>query len=126
MNAHCKTHGIEHMITVAHNPSGQGIVERANSELQRHIRALTTALQAVQPDEWPNRLHLATGIMNHTNCSSIGASPACLAFGSEVYDTHQAIAGLLPVEFDSTHEHVTALADHNNLLTLERLHRVPR
>ena len=71
VNAHCKTRGIEHMITVAHNPSGHGIVERANSELQRHIRALTTALQAVQPDEWPNRLHLATGIINHAYCSSI-------------------------------------------------------
>ena len=44
MNAHCKTNGIEHMITVAHNPSAHGIVERANSELQRHIRTVTTAL----------------------------------------------------------------------------------
>jgi hypothetical protein len=75
----CTTIGSEQVHTKAYSKQENAIVERANKEVMRHLRALIhdTKLK----DDWHDYLPLVQRIMNTSYHSSIGTSPAKIIFG---------------------------------------------
>ena len=73
--------GTEHNRTLAYSKEENGIVERANKEFMRHLRAL---LQSVDHRSWPDYLPMAQRIVNATVHSSIGMSPYQLLYGDTI------------------------------------------
>ena len=75
----CTTIGTEQVHTKAYSKQENAIVERANKEVMRHLRALIhdTKLK----DDWHDYLPLVQRIMNTSYHSSIGTSPAKIIFG---------------------------------------------
>ena len=65
---------------LAHSKEENAIVERANKEVMRHLRALVYEV-AKQRDEWPYLVPLAQRIVNSEVSSSTGVSPNDLKFG---------------------------------------------
>ena len=116
INAYCKARNITQQLTVPHTPTSHGIVERAIQELLRHLRAICSALEDIDRDQWSSYLHLATGIINQTCHYSTGYPPAVLVFGSSTFDSPQAIADLLPANFEDAKQSNQSLADHANRL----------
>jgi transposase InsO family protein len=74
--------GSEHKTTLPDSKEENGIVERANKEVMRHLRAILLEMQTT--NEWSVYLPLVQRIMNASEHSSIGMSPAQLLFGNAV------------------------------------------
>mgnify|MGYP002132560491 FL=1 len=74
--------GTDHIRTLAYSKEENGIVERANKEVLRHLRAFTFAIGT--NTDWSLRLPLVARILNSTVHDSIGVSPASLLFGNLV------------------------------------------
>ena len=74
--------GSNHVLTLAYSKEESGIVERANKEVMRHVRALV--FEKGMQDEWETTLPLVQRIMNASVHSSIGVSPAQLLFGNSI------------------------------------------
>jgi transposase InsO family protein len=74
--------GTEHARTIAYSKEENGIVERANKEVMRHLRAFTFELN--EHREWSKYLPLVQRIINATVHSSIGTSPSNLLFGQAI------------------------------------------
>ncbi len=74
--------GTEHQLTLAYSSEENAIVERANKEVMRHLRAIL--LDFGQKDDWSVYLPLVQRIMNASEHSAIGVSPAQLIFGNSV------------------------------------------
>jgi transposase InsO family protein len=74
--------GIHHVLTLAYSKEESGIVERANKEVMRHVRALI--FEKGMQDEWETTLPLVQRIMNASVHSAIGVSPAQLLFGNSI------------------------------------------
>ena len=74
--------GSEHRLSLPDSKEENGIVERANKEVMRHLRALTLDLKSTS--DWSVYLPLVQRIMNASVHSSIGMSPAQLLFGNAV------------------------------------------
>ena len=60
-----------------------GLVERANKEILRHLRGYLFD-KRINTNEWSRCLPLVQRIMNATTIESIGVSPASLLFGNSV------------------------------------------
>jgi hypothetical protein len=58
------------------------LVERANKEVMRHLRALVFSTGV--PYHWPDQLPLVQRIMNASRHGSIGTKPATLLFGNAI------------------------------------------
>ncbi len=74
--------GTEHELTLAESKEENGLVERANKEVMRHLRAILLDVRIT--DDWSTYLPLVQRIMNASEHSSIGMSPAQLLFGNAV------------------------------------------
>ena len=74
--------GTDHALTLAYSKEENGLVERANKEVMRHLRAILMDTEIV--DEWSESLPLVQRIMNASVHSAIGYSPAQLLFGNAV------------------------------------------
>jgi hypothetical protein len=74
--------GTDHVLTMADSKEENSIVERANKEVMRHLRAIVLD-QKVQT-EWSTYLPLVQRIMNASTHSSTGLSPAQVLFGNAV------------------------------------------
>ncbi len=74
--------GTEHVLSLADSKEENGLVERANREVMRHLRAIL--LDKKITDDWSTYLPLVQRIMNASEHSSIGMSPAQLLFGNAV------------------------------------------
>jgi hypothetical protein len=74
--------GTEHAITLAYSHEENGLVERANQEVLKHLRKLVfdTRLIAI----WSDMLTLVQRIMNTQVVETIGVSPAQIIFGNAV------------------------------------------
>ena len=74
--------GVEHELTLAYSKEESAIVERANKEVMRHLKAILLDKNIV--NDWSISLPLVQRIMNASVHSSIGVSPAQLLFGNAV------------------------------------------
>ena len=74
--------GTEHQLTLAYSKEENAIVERANKEVMRHLRAIL--LDKNTTNDWVTYLPFVQRIMNASEHSSIGMSPAQLLFGNAV------------------------------------------
>ena len=78
--------GIEHA-TIRYSHEENGIVERANKEVNRHLRAMTYD-RKIRKD-WQLYLPLAQRILNTMIHTSLGVSPSQMLYGGMVnHDTH--------------------------------------
>jgi hypothetical protein len=74
--------GTEHVRTLAHSKEENAIVERANKETLRHLRAMVFAVGTNV--DWSMRLPLIARIMNATVHETIGITPASLLYGNMI------------------------------------------
>ena len=74
--------GTEQVLTMAYSKEENSIVERANKEVMRHLRAILFSKNVI--NDWSKYLPLVQRIMNSTVHSSIGVSPSQLLFGNAI------------------------------------------
>jgi transposase InsO family protein len=75
--------GTEHVLTMAYSKEENAIVERANKEIMRHLRAIVFHKKSSRA--WSSHdLPMVQRILNAEERKSIGASPAQLLFGNAV------------------------------------------
>lgn len=74
--------GSERQLTLAYRPQANGIVERANAEIGRHLRALV--MDHRLRDSWSQALPLVQRILNATPHSALGTAPSRILFGQYV------------------------------------------
>ena len=74
--------GAEHLRTVAHSHEENGIVERANKEILRHLRALI--FDERNKDKWSDNIPIIQRIINTTVHESIGCTPHQLLFSNSI------------------------------------------
>jgi len=77
-----KRMGIHWMANVAYSKQENGIVERANKEVLRHLKSFIYEHNVL--DKWVACLPLVQRILNSTIHESIGMTPAQLLFGNNV------------------------------------------
>jgi hypothetical protein len=82
VDALCLLCGVDRIYSLAYNKQHNGIVERVNKEILRHLRVLLMHKDTVA--EWRISLPLVQRIINGSIHSSIGVSPAQLLFGKFV------------------------------------------
>jgi hypothetical protein len=71
--------GVDQQFTVAYRPQSNGIVERANGEVLRHLRAIVMDRRLA--DCWVDALPLVQRCINSTVHASTGVTPARMLFG---------------------------------------------
>eukprot|EP00595_Chromulina_sp_UTEXLB2642_P002028 CAMPEP_0196762882 /NCGR_PEP_ID=MMETSP1095-20130614/3014_1 /TAXON_ID=96789 ORGANISM="Chromulina nebulosa, Strain UTEXLB2642" /NCGR_SAMPLE_ID=MMETSP1095 /ASSEMBLY_ACC=CAM_ASM_000446 /LENGTH=1512 /DNA_ID=CAMNT_0042114961 /DNA_START=95 /DNA_END=4633 /DNA_ORIENTATION=- len=69
----------KHLVIVPYHPQANGIVERRNAEVMKHLRALVMEKRVTK--KWSLYLPLIQRILNSTFDSSIGTSPSKIIFG---------------------------------------------
>ena len=72
--------GTEHVFTVPYSHEENAIVERANKEVMRHLRALVFDTKTIK--SWSQNLPIVQRIMNTQVHESIGTAPALLLLGN--------------------------------------------
>jgi hypothetical protein len=71
--------GIEHIVVAPYHPEANGLVERKNAEIMKHLRALI--LTKRMEEHWSRYLPLVQRIINYTKDGSLGVAPAKILFG---------------------------------------------
>lgn len=74
--------GSEHQLSLAYSSEENAIVERANKEVMRHLRAIILDKKVI--GEWSTLLPLVQRIINASVHSAIGMSPAQVIFGNAI------------------------------------------
>jgi hypothetical protein len=74
--------GTEHQLTLAYSSEENAIVERANKEVMRHLRAILLDKRVI--GEWSTSLPLVQRIMNASVHSALQMSPAQVLFGNAI------------------------------------------
>eukprot|EP00762_Andalucia_godoyi_P008441 ANDGO_04689.mRNA.1 Pol polyprotein len=74
--------GTDHQYTIAYRPQSNGLIERTNGEVVRHIRAIVTDRRVVA--SWSSVLPLVQRIVNASPHTSLGTTPARLMYGGNV------------------------------------------
>ena len=74
--------GVIHHVNVAYSSEENGIVERANKEVMRFLRAIV--FEQRRGSDWAMVLPFVQRICNTEVVSSMGYSPATLVFGSAI------------------------------------------
>ena len=91
--------GTEHITTTAYSHEENAIVERANKEVLRHLRAMIFDENIVH--RWSTCMSFIQRIINSSKESSIGTTPASLLFGNAI-NLDRGI--LLPFDHNNTDE----------------------
>ena len=73
---------VKQTVIVAYHPQGNGLVERRNAEVMKHLRALVFETRLKK--QWSIMLPLVQRIVNSLVDSSLGTSPARLMFGAHM------------------------------------------
>jgi hypothetical protein len=74
--------GVEHQLTLQYSKEENAIVERANKEVMRHLRAILLDKKVI--GDWSISLPLVQRIMNASVHSALKLSPAQLLFGNAI------------------------------------------
>jgi hypothetical protein len=74
----------EHLVIVPHHPEANGLVERRNAEVMKHLRALVMAKKV--HDTWFMYLPLVQRILNYTVDGSLHTMPSKIIFGDMLAD----------------------------------------
>jgi hypothetical protein len=69
----------DHLVIVPYHPEANGLIERRNAEIMKHLRALVYSRDI--KDDWSSMLPLVQRILNYTKDGSIGLAPAQILFG---------------------------------------------
>jgi hypothetical protein len=77
-----KLTGIEQVLTVPYSKEENGIVERANREVTRHVRAILFDKEL--GNEWSQTIPFVQRILNSETHQSTGVSPVKLLFGNAI------------------------------------------
>jgi hypothetical protein len=111
--------GTQHQTTLAYSKEENAIVERANKEVMRHLRAFIFDIGV--HEGWSKKLPLVSRIMNSSVHSATGVSAASLLYGNSI-DLDRGL--FLPLE--SLDQEETKLSDwaSDMLRTQERLMQV--
>jgi len=72
----------EHLIIVPYHPQANGLVERRNAEVMKHLRALVLSRHI--SENWSSVLPLVQRILNFTKDGSINLCPAQVIFGDMI------------------------------------------
>ena len=78
----CKLIGTEHPTSLAYSHEENGIVERANKEIQRHLKHILFDRNVLH--DWSDCLPIVQRIINTTTHESIGVSPSQILFGNAI------------------------------------------
>ncbi len=79
MQAFCSNWGTTQRFGTPYHPAGQGVVERRNAEIKRHLRAC----QLEDGGDWPGHLPTVTAILNNVPYTKSGLSAFQLMFGRD-------------------------------------------
>ncbi len=78
---------LAHVTSLPYHPRANGLVERANAELGRHLSALTLD-KRVTKTAWSSALPIVQRIMNTTPCRTTNIAPARIMFGDAASCAH--------------------------------------
>jgi hypothetical protein len=104
--------GIDHALTTAYSKEENGIVERANQEVMRHLRNIVFDKNIL--DKWSVYLPLVQRICNSSVHWSTGVTPASIIFGNAIDLDRQIIQPSMGDNGQANSEHVSYL-DPSNL-----------
>ena len=113
--------GIDWQPTLAYRPQANGVIERCNQEINRHLRTL--AMQLHKRDNWSELLPLALRIINAQPHATTGVSPTELLYGNRVTPDRGLFRDTKPAKVQTVHDYVTDLATaQDELLAAAQLH----
>jgi hypothetical protein len=72
--------GLRHHSSLPYSKEENGIVERANKEVNRHIRNILSDKECVA--NWPQMPYMTENLLNSSVKQPLGASPNALLFGN--------------------------------------------
>ena len=78
-----KIFNIDRRFTLPYDPKANGVVERANQEVMKHLKSIVYAGGVKR--NWSTYLPMVQRIINTSVHSAIGTSPARIVFGDKAY-----------------------------------------
>lgn len=103
---------VAHRRILPYNPRANGVVERTNREIVRHIRCLT--LQFRMTDAWSELIPFVMYIVNNTVHSSLGVTPYVMMHGDGVFERRD-ILECLSLDENSVLHRFPELADEQTV-----------
>ena len=97
-----KAIGCQQILTVGFRPQANGIVERVNGEIKRHLQTLVNATQS--HSRWSAVLPLVQRVLNSTVHSSTGYAPSKMLFGGAVSLNREIISKKVDSDVNVTKE----------------------
>ena len=81
---------IRHHLSIPYSKEENGIVERANKEVNRHIRNILADTNCIH--EWPQMLCMIEKLLNSSIKQPLGVSPNTILFGDSIPTEHTLLA----------------------------------
>lgn len=99
--------GSSQILTIGYRPQANGIVERSNAEIMRHLTAIVQNRRL--KSMWSFALPIVQRIINATIHSSTGCAPATLLFGERIHLDRAILTPFNPSESVSIPAYVQAM-----------------